>query len=116
MTNDVGAHKFVLALVMKVFIRLIKFLVFELWRWLLVILAGAAGAVVSIWGCARFGLLESVPNPSISGISVDKLIIVSTVVGLVFAGVTWWYLIRSNRDSGNSEASKRRSGLNGVVE
>jgi len=91
---------------MRWFLKILRFLVFELWRWLLVLLAGVAGACVGIWSTGRFDFLRELPNPSIAGVALDKFVIAGILLFFLFALAVWSLLVRPNRASKSPKVNK----------
>jgi len=83
---------------MQGLLRILKFLVFELWRWCLTILAGAAGAWTGIWSTGRFYILRELPNPTIAGITIDTFMLSGAIGFSLFALSAWFILIRRRRN------------------
>jgi len=83
---------------MRGLLKILKFLVFELWRWCLIILAGAAGAWTGIWSTGRFDILRELPNLTIAGIAIDTFMLSGAIGFSLFALSAWFLLIRRRRN------------------
>ena len=91
---------------MRFLLRFFRFVIFELWRWIIVILAGALGACVGIWSAAKFGFLRELPNPSIAGFVLDKFVVVGLLVCCSLTVLTWWCIIKPIRVSDASNVGR----------
>lgn len=90
---------------MRGLLTILKFLVFDLWRWCLIVLAGAAGAAVGVWSTGRFDILRELSNPTVVGVAIDTFMLIGAIGFSLFA-IGAWFLLIHRRTSSETVANR----------